>query len=84
MVEQAGDTSPHNFHSRRTSPAQLLLVDDDPALLEALAGTLQNRLGHFTLETSDTGTKALDRVTTKPYDTIIADVNMPGMNGIQF
>lgn len=83
-MEPARDTSPHNLHSRRSSPAQLLLVDDDPACLEALAGTLQHRLGHFTLDTSDTGTKALDYVTTKHYDTIIADVNMPGMNGIHF
>jgi YesN/AraC family two-component response regulator len=84
MVEQAAGSSPHHIHPRRLRRAEVLLVDDDPACLEALAGTLQHRLGHFTLDTSDTGTKALDYVTTKHYDTIIADVNMPGMNGIHF
>jgi CheY-like chemotaxis protein len=84
MVQQAGCISPHNIHSRRHRPAHVLLVDDDPALLEALAGTLQLRLGHFTLDTCDTGMKALARVTAKHYDTIITDVNMPGMNGLEF
>jgi YesN/AraC family two-component response regulator len=84
MVQQAGGISPHNIHSRRHRPAHVLLVDDDHALLEALAGTLQVRLGHFTLDTCDTGMKALARVTEKHYDTIITDVNMPGMNGLEF
>src|SRR6476619_6750335 len=84
MLQQARGISSHNIHSRRHRPAHLLLVDDDPALLEALAGTLQLRLGHFTLDTCDTGMKALARVTAKHYDTIITDVNMPGMNGLEF
>jgi len=59
-------------------------VDDDHALLEALAGTLQGRLGHFTLDTCDTRNEGVSRVTAKHYDTIITDVNMPGMNGLEF
>jgi DNA-binding NtrC family response regulator len=59
-------------------------VDDDPALLEALSGTLQLRLGHVTVNTCDTAMKALACVTAKHYDTIISDVNMPGMSGLQF
>ena len=70
---------------RRVSHAssRLLLVDDDPALLEALSGTLQNRLGHYTLHTSQTGMKALECVKASPYDAIITDWNMPGMSGLQ-
>lgn len=59
-------------------------MDDDPVLLEALTGTLQVRLGHFTLDTCDTGMKGLARVTAKHYDTIITDLNMPGMDGLEF
>ena len=84
MVEQAAGVPLHNRHPRRPRPAQLLLVDDDAALLEALAGTLQSRLGHFALDTCETGMKALDRVTAKHYDTIIADMNLPDMQGIEF
>lgn len=66
-----------------TFPSRLLLVDDDPALLEALSGTLQNRLGHFSLDTCLTGMVALNYLSERVYDAIIADVNMPGMNGLQ-
>jgi two-component system response regulator HupR/HoxA len=65
--------------------SRLLLVDDDLALLNALSGTLQNRLGHYTLDTSQsqTGMQALECVKASAYDTIITDENMPGMSGLQ-
>jgi YesN/AraC family two-component response regulator len=83
MVEHAGSISLPT-HPRGLRSAHLLLVDDDPALLEALSGTLQLRLGHITVDTCDTAMKALACVTAKQYDTIISDVNMPGMNGLEF
>ncbi|HET7057103.1 MAG TPA: response regulator [Nitrospiraceae bacterium] len=82
MAEHAGSLFP--THPRRLRSAQLLLVDDDPALLEALSGTLQLRLEHVTVDTCDTAIKALAYATDKQYDTIISDVNMPGMNGLEF
>jgi CheY-like chemotaxis protein len=66
------------------SGSRLLLVDDDPALLLALSGTLQNRLGPCTVDACESGMQALDLVKAHPYDTIISDVRMPGMNGWQF
>jgi CheY-like chemotaxis protein len=74
--------------SQRTGPsrhglAHLLLVDDDPALLEALSGTIQSRLGQCSLDTCDSGMKALDLVRSNGYDTIIVDVNMPKMDGLK-
>lgn len=83
MAEHAGSISSPT-HPRLLRSAQLLLVDDDPALLEALSGTLQLHLGHFTVDTCDTAMKALACVTAKQYDTIISDVNMPGISGLQF
>jgi DNA-binding NtrC family response regulator len=69
--------------SFKRSLYHLLLVDDDPALLDALSGTLRSRLVHFELDTCESGAKALDLVRSKVYDTIILDVNMPNMNGLQ-
>lgn len=63
--------------------SHLLLVDDDPALLDALSGTLEARFGHFSLDTSDSGAKALELVKRKHYDTIIVDVNMPNVDGFE-
>lgn len=69
--------------SSRPSP-RLLLVDDDPALLRALSGTLQSRLAPCTVDACESGRQALDFVEAHPYDTIISDVTMPGMDGWQF
>jgi CheY-like chemotaxis protein len=64
--------------------SHLLLVDDDPSLLDALSGALRLRLGHFTLDTCETSMKALNCVKAKRYDAIISDVNMPGIHGLEF
>jgi response regulator RpfG family c-di-GMP phosphodiesterase len=78
MVEEFKDVSkrsalPTCVHSR------LLLVDDDPALLAALADTIEFHLGPLTLDASDSGTKALDLARANGYDVMIVDVNMPNM-----
>ena len=75
MMEQASQ--------RRTIPSRLLLVDDDPVLLDALSGTLHNRFGHFQLDLSPTADEAIARLHGTPYDTVISDVNMPRMNGLE-
>jgi DNA-binding NtrC family response regulator len=64
--------------------SRLLMVDDDLALLEALSGTLETRFGHLNVDICDSGLKAMDLVRSHNYDTIIADVNMPNMNGFEF
>jgi DNA-binding NtrC family response regulator len=65
-------------------PSRLLLVDDDPMLLDALSGTLEARLGHYTLDACDSGARALELTKQQHYDTIIVDVNMPNMTGLEF
>lgn len=78
MVGETRKLSP--IASRNLS--HVLLVDDDSALVEALSGTLQLRLGHFTLETCTDGMAALVCIQAKRYDAIISDVQMPHMNGL--
>ena len=53
--------------------SHVLLVDDDPALLVALSTTLEMHLGHFTLETCQTGARALQCISVMPYDLILTD-----------
>ena len=65
-------------------PSRLLLVDDDSALLLALSGTLEQRLGPCTIEVCESGSQALELLTAHRYDMIISDVTMPGMTGWQF
>lgn len=65
------------------STSHVLVVDDDPSLLEAMTGTLKIRLGHFTLDTCQIGSMALGHIRTKRYDAVITDLNMPKMDGLQ-
>jgi len=69
---------------RNLPPSRLLLVDDDPALLLALSGTLQLRLDPCTIDACESAVQALEFVKTHTYATIISDVTMPDMNGLQF
>jgi len=62
--------------------AHVLIVDDDPALLEALPEALRLRMGWVTVETADSAAAALDRMAARDYDAILADIKMPGMDGL--
>ena len=83
MVEDSKDVSESNSRPSHAL-SRLLLVDDDTALLAALSDTIKFRLGPLLLDACDSGTKALDLVRANNYDTIIVDVNMPTMNGLEF
>ena len=63
--------------------AQVLIVDDDPALLEALSGTLQLRAEDIRVETCDSAAAALERMSATDFDAIVADIKMPGMDGLE-
>jgi signal transduction histidine kinase len=63
--------------------ARVLIVDDDPALLQALSDTLQLRMRGLVVETADCGSAALERLHATDYDAIAADIKMPGMDGIE-
>ncbi|RMH01515.1 MAG: response regulator [Planctomycetota bacterium] len=61
--------------------AKLLLVEDDPDLLEVLRLTLQ-REGYETIETGD-GEEALRLARRQGPDLIVLDVMLPGLDGIE-
>src|SRR5947209_3348062 len=61
--------------------ARVLIVDDDPALLQALPQALRLRMGGVTVETADSAAAALDRIAALDYDAIVTDIKMPGMDG---
>ena len=61
---------------------RVLLVDDDPALLEALPETVRLRLAGIDLDTCDSAPDALQRIEAIDYDVIVSDIKMPGMDGL--
>jgi len=58
---------------------RLLLVDDEPRLLESLCELLKNR--GFTLTTAKNGTEAISRLSSGPFDLVILDLRMPEVTG---
>lgn len=60
---------------------RLLIVDDEPAVLELLKRYLE-RLG-YVVEVTPSGEAALDlfQSAPEPYDLVITDLNLPGMGG---
>jgi signal transduction histidine kinase len=63
--------------------ARVVIVDDDPALLQALSQALQLRLGEVNVETFESAHAALDRLAAVEVDVVVADIKMPKMDGLQ-
>ena len=61
--------------------ATILIVDDDAALREGLAETLDD-LGHRAVE-APSGLIALDIVGREQIDAVLLDLRMPGMDGLE-
>ena len=62
---------------------QILLVDDDPDLLDLICRFLEKE-EEMRIDTCMSGTEALDALNTTHYDAIVLDYELPGMNGIDF
>lgn len=62
-------------------PIRVLLVDDEPALLEITKIFLQ-RDTRFSIETAHSGANALECLENDFFDAIISDYEMPGMDGL--
>jgi len=60
---------------------RILVVDDDPILLELLTDTL-TAIGYEATPATD-GIIALDILTTQKFDLMITDIKMPRMDGLQ-
>jgi PAS domain S-box-containing protein len=60
----------------------LLYVDDEPNLLE-IGQIFLESTGEFKVKTVLSGEEALAELTKNPYDAIIADYQMPEMDGIE-
>jgi len=65
------------------SAGHVLIVDDDPALLEALPGFLRMRMAGLLVDTADSGTAAIGQIATRDYDAIVSDIRIPGMDGLE-
>src|SRR2546426_230498 len=62
--------------------SQVLLVDDDVALLQALPQALFLKMDNVRVDTCDSALEALKQIQERDYDAIVSDIKMPGMDGL--
>ena len=60
---------------------ELLVVDDEPFLRDAVAASL--RFLGFEVTTADTGTGALRLARNRPFDLVVMDVMLPDTDGFE-
>jgi DNA-binding NtrC family response regulator len=60
---------------------RLLIVDDDTAQAETLARVLE--LEGFQAAVAESAHEALERLEEDPYDLVLTDLKMPGMDGLE-
>jgi DNA-binding NtrC family response regulator len=61
---------------------RVLVVDDHPSAREAVSDVL--RQAGYDVATCASATEALARLAHQPVDVIVTDLQMPGMNGLEF
>ncbi|HEY7292895.1 MAG TPA: response regulator [Vicinamibacterales bacterium] len=59
---------------------RVLVVDDEASIRDLLSKTLA--LAEYEVDVAPDGRTALDRMRLYPYDLLIADLKMPGMDGL--
>jgi PAS domain S-box-containing protein len=62
----------------------VLVVDDDPDLLDLTASFLERERDEFIVETERDTDRALELLEDSPPDVIVSDYDMPAMNGLEF
>jgi len=64
-----------------TSPARILVVDDEPPIVELVRGYLVRE--GWTVDVAVDGPTAIERARANPPDVIVLDLMLPGIDGIE-
>ncbi len=60
---------------------RVLFVDDDPAILDGLKNLLRRERKRWEMVFALGGQMALDEIAASPFDVIVSDMRMPGIDG---
>jgi HD-like signal output (HDOD) protein len=60
-----------------------LFVDDEPRVLDGLRRSLRSKRSEWEMVFADGGDEALDLLGRQPFDVVVSDMRMPGMDGAQ-
>lgn len=67
-------------HGRATGRPRVLVVDDEASIRDLLSKTLE--LAEYDVDLAPDGRSALERLKMLPYDLLITDLRMPGVDGL--
>jgi CheY-like chemotaxis protein len=81
MALQSGDRDVSQSYPTIGRPLIVLHVDDDPMNLRVVEEIL-GAFGHRSIKATS-GSEALERLRTEPFDVVLMDIHMPGMTGIE-
>ncbi len=76
-------TTPKTAENQELAELQVMLIDDDPFILNYLTRLLASR-GVSQLRYAGEGQAALDELKQGKVDVMVCDLNMPGMDGVEF
>ncbi len=62
---------------------RILFVDDEPNVLQGLQRMLRSMRNEWEMDFAGGGEEALHKMEQAPFDVIVSDMRMPGMNGAQ-
>src|SRR5262245_39780247 len=66
---------------RYNSPMRILVVEDERRVANFVCRALRENA--YAVDLADTGEKALEMASATPYDSILLDVRLPGLSGVQ-
>ena len=62
-------------------PNRVLFVDDEPNVLQGLKRMLRSQRNVWDMDFASSGEAALDKFMAEPFDVVVSDMRMPGMDG---
>jgi HD-like signal output (HDOD) protein len=62
---------------------RILFVDDEPMILQGIQHSLRGMRAEWEVKLANSGAEALETMAQTPFDVVITDMRMPGMDGAQ-
>jgi len=82
VCEEICPTHAISLSQQERKKFRILVVDDELIIRESLKEWLEEEAG-FTVDTAESGPVAIEKLTQQPFQLILLDIKMPGMDGVE-